>query len=118
MLTRIGSEHIGESAIVVRWQWPEALATQAPEVDSFRIFLKEGWLNTYAGMISSAVTKTHNLKNQLTSEPGRVKPVSPARYLYKYSGSTFKVTLKDNAQFKKDACDSVGCDKTTPAFLF
>ncbi|KAB2835373.1 MAG: hypothetical protein F9K48_04405 [Candidatus Brocadia sp.] len=40
-----------KNAIVVRWKWPENLQLQAPDVEGFNVYFKQGWLNTYTGMI-------------------------------------------------------------------
>ena len=93
----------GESAIVVRWQWPKTVAIQAPEVDSFRIFLKDGWLNTYAGTISSAITGSTISKTSLNLSQDEL---SQYRLLDTYADIpvlSFKVAIKENARFKKDA---------------
>jgi hypothetical protein len=42
-----------KNAIVVRWQWTENLQLQAPDVDGFNIFFKNGWLNSYSGEITN-----------------------------------------------------------------
>ena len=40
-----------KNAIVVRWKWPENLQLQAPDVEGFTIYFKQGWLNTYTGIV-------------------------------------------------------------------
>ena len=107
----------GESALVVRWQWPEALAIQAPEVDSFRIFLKEGWLNTYAGTISSAVTESTISKTGLKLSQDELSQYPLLDNYTDIPVSTFKVTMKENAQFKKDALRLCWLRQNNASFL-
>lgn len=40
-----------KNAIVVRWEWPGNLQLQAPDVEGFNVYFKQGWLNTYTGII-------------------------------------------------------------------
>jgi hypothetical protein len=40
-----------KNAIVVRWKWPENLRLQVSDVEGFNVYFKQGWLNTYTGMI-------------------------------------------------------------------
>ena len=40
-----------KNAIVVRWKWPENLQLQASDVEGFHVHFKQGWLNTYTGMV-------------------------------------------------------------------
>jgi hypothetical protein len=42
-----------KNAIVVRWKWTADLQRQAPDVDGFNIFFKNGWLNNYSGEITN-----------------------------------------------------------------
>ncbi len=55
----------GRSAIVVRWEWPENLQLQAPDVEGFRSHFKAGWLNTYAGILTSGVQEAVITKTSL-----------------------------------------------------
>ena len=91
------------SAIAVRWQWPEALAIQAPEVDNFRIFLKEGWLNTYAGTISSAITESTLPKYSLNLSQDKLNQYPLLDTYTDLPVLIFKVSMKEDARFEKDA---------------
>ncbi len=39
------------NAIVVRWKWPQNLQLQAPDVEGFDVHFKQGWLNSYTGIV-------------------------------------------------------------------
>lgn len=105
------------SAIVVRWQWRQALAIQAPEVDGFRIFLKEGWLNTYAGTISSAVTESTLPKNSLNLSQDELGQYPLLGTYTNIPVLTFKVTLKENKQFASDALRLCWLRQNNASFL-
>lgn len=92
-----------QSAIVVRWQWPQALALQAPDVDNFRILLKEGWLNTYAGTIASAVTEKTIAKASLNLTADELSRYPLLDTYTNIPVLSFQVTLKDGPQFARDA---------------
>ena len=92
-----------QSAIVVRWQWPAELATRAPEVDGFRLFLKEGWLNTYAGTIVSAATETTIPKASLNLSTDELNRYPLLDTYTNIPVLSFRVALKDGAQFTRDA---------------
>ena len=47
-----------KNAIVIRWQWSANLQLQAPDVDGFNIFFKNGWLNSYSGEITNEYEET------------------------------------------------------------
>ena len=91
------------SAIVVRWQWPADLSVQAPEVDGFRIFLKEGWLNTYAGTISSAVTASTLAKSSLNLSQDELSQYPLLDTYTDIPALSFTVTTKEEADFDEDA---------------
>ena len=54
-----------KNAIVVRWKWPENLRLQAPDVEGFNVYFKQGWLNTYTGMVVTASVETTLTKTSL-----------------------------------------------------
>ena len=54
-----------KNAIVVRWKWPVNLQLQAPDVEGFNVYFKQGWLNTYTGMIVTAPVETVLTKTSL-----------------------------------------------------
>jgi hypothetical protein len=54
-----------KNAIVVDWKWPENLQLQAPDVEGFNIYYKQGWLNNYPGMIVSDAVETTLTKTSL-----------------------------------------------------
>jgi len=91
------------SAIVVRWQWTEALAAQAPEVNLYYVYLKEGWLNTYAGTIGSTVTESTIAKSSLNLTPDELSRYPVLDTYTNIPCWAFQVTLKDNAQFDLNA---------------
>jgi hypothetical protein len=92
-----------QSAIVVRWKWPEALALQAPEVDGFRILLKEGWLNTYPGTIASVVSEKTIVKSSLNLTADELSRYPLLDTYTDIPVLSFQVTLKDGARFTRDA---------------
>ena len=54
-----------KNAIVVRWKWPENLRLQAPDVEGFNVYFKQGWLNTYTGRIVTAPVDATLTKSSL-----------------------------------------------------
>ena len=59
----------GKNAIVVRWRWPENLQLQAPDVKGFNVYYKQGWLNTYTGLIVTDPVETMLTKTSLNLTP-------------------------------------------------
>jgi len=106
-----------QSAIVVRWQWPAELAARAPEVDGFRIFLKEGWLNTYAGTIVSAVTETTIPKANLKLSADELNRYPLLDTYTDIPVLSFRVALKDGAQFTRDALRLCWLRQSNAGFL-
>ena len=54
-----------KNAIVVRWKWPENLRLQAPDMEGFNVYFKQGWLNTYTGMVVTAPVQATLTKSSL-----------------------------------------------------
>lgn len=51
----VDAEPSPRSGIRVRWSWPAAHHTQAPDAREFRVYIKHGALNTIAGRITALV---------------------------------------------------------------
>lgn len=54
-----------KNAIVVRWNWTENLQLQAPDVEGFNVHFKQGWLNTYTGLVVTAPVEELLAKSSL-----------------------------------------------------
>ena len=75
-----------KNAIVVRWKWPENLRLQAPDVEGFNVYFKQGWLNTYTGMIVTEPLETSADKNEPESHAEKnVKSIRSLRKCPKIS---------------------------------
>lgn len=72
------------NAIAVQWEWPDDAQVHAPDVDTFAIYFKPGWLNNYTGKLSGII-KTGKLAKaslNLTEEERERFPIfdsSPAQ---------------------------------------
>lgn len=86
-----------KSAIVVRWKWMKEHQRQAPDVYSFRIYFKKGWLNLLRGNITNVRTDTdgslllttdQNLV--FTTDPNKSKDILKDEWLRQKQG-LFKI---------------------------
>ena len=89
----------------VRWEWPELLARQAPDVREFRIYVQPGRLNAFAGRVVALETTVRRAESVVTieagargrgpSSPGTVLQVAGHAYAYSprsgLAGSTLRV---------------------------